>query len=656
MIPQEQIQFLAHKALQIRIDSLRASTQAGSGHPTSCLSAADIIAVVYFHVLKYDYCNPHNPNNDRFILSKGHAVPVIYAALHQMGVISEQDLLSYRRIDSPFEGHPTPRLPFNEAATGSLGQGLAVGLGMALNARYETLPYKTYVMMGDGEIAEGSVWEAAALASHYKVNNLVGIVDCNKWAQSGTSLDAHDVATDARKFEAFGWKTVIIDGHDITQIISAFEQAQQVKDQPFMIVAKTLKGYGLEGIEDKNGFHGKPFKKDELAGIIEKLNVRFAGAADFKGNPSRRPDGLLGESDIVSPSPRGEAAGFVSRGSPHLPQPLQSKSTCNTDSISLDLTNDVNASAFAKDKAISTRKAFGYALQSLGKRCDKVFALDGDVKNSTFTELFEKECPERFIQCYIAEQNMVGVSTGLALRGKVPFAATFACFFSRAYDQIRMAGIGRVALRLCGSHSGVSIGQDGPSQMGLEDVGMFRAIPQSVVVWPSDGVSTCKLVEQMALYNDGVSYMKTTRGDTPMIYDANEVFPFGGSKVLKKSDNDQVCIVAAGITLHEGLKAYELLKKEGINVAVIDLYSIKPLDVKTLQTMGLASNKTILTVEDHYLAGGIGETVAASLNGTGIRVHSLAVTELPRSGSPEELMKWAGIDAEGIVRKVKGIC
>ncbi len=625
MITKEQIAFLTQKSLQIRIDSLRATSQAGSGHPTSCFSIADIISVLFYTTLRYDYKNPLFHNNDRFILSKGHAVPAVYAALHQLGVITEQQLLSYRKIDSEFEGHPTPRCKYNEAATGSLGQGLSIGLGMALNARYEKLDYQTYVMLGDGEIAEGSVWEAAELAGHDHVDNLVAIVDCNRLGQSGESLHAHHVDRVAKKFEAFGWETFVIDGHNIEQIVDAFEQVKHVKGEPRVIVAKTIKGFGLEGIEGLNGYHGKPFKKDELPGLIKMLEQRFA----VKDTPESC--------------------------TPQQPKKTQQGSSCTKDAIRLDITQDSQVSAFAQGKAISTRKAFGYALASLGTSCDRIFALDADVKNSTFTEFFEQRNPARFIQSFIAEQNMVGIATGLSLRGKVAFASTFGCFFTRAYDQIRMAGIGRVPLRLAGSHSGVSIGQDGPSQMGLEDISMVRAVPNSVVLWPSDGVSAYKLVEQMALYDQGVSYMKTTRADVPVLYDTKESFPLGGCKVLRSSSNDKACIVAAGITLHEALKAYEQLKQKGVAVSVIDLYSIKPLDQKTLLTVAKASNNTIVTVEDHYPEGGMGEAVMSALCNSDVRIQTLAVRQVPRSGSPEDLMKMMGIDAAGIMKAVDSI-
>lgn len=624
-ISRNTLSFISHQALNLRINSLRMTTQSGSGHPTSCLSAADMIAALFFNTLRYDYQNPAYANNDRFILSKGHAIPVVYAALHQLGVISEQDMLNFRSIDSVLEGHPTPRFAYNEAATGSLGQGLSIGLGMALNARSQKLSYRTYVMMGDGEMAEGSVWEAAELAAHEKISNLIAIADCNTLGQSGASLHPAHAERFAKKFEAFGWHSIIIDGHDLEQILNALEQAHTITDKPTVIIAKTFKGFGLTTIENKGGYHGKPFTHQELPQQIESLKQRFSDAAQY--TPTEK---------FVSPAPES-----LTQAQP---------STAPT----LNITNDTHAALFARDKKISTRKAFGYALETLGKNTS-VWALDADVKNSTYTEFFGTKYPDRFVECFIAEQNMVGIATGLALRGNVPFASTFACFFTRAYDQIRMAAIGRVALRLCGSHSGVSIGQDGPSQMGLEDVAMMRAIPQSIVLWPSDGISTYKLVEHMAQYNDGISYMKSTRADTPMLYDASETFPLGGCKVLRSSAHDVAAIVTAGITVHEALRAYETLKQQNINVAVVDLYSIKPLDRATLLKVGTAANKTIITVEDHYAQGGLGEAVVSELRNTEIAIHSRAVSKMPRSGEPEALMAFEGIDAASIVALVQRV-
>lgn len=621
----DKLLFLEHKALQLRIDSIRATTESGSGHTTSCLSAADIVSALFFHVMRYDPENRLNPNNDRFILSKGHATPLAYAAWKQVGVISDQQLLTLRDFDSVLEGHPTPRFSYNEASTGSLGQGLAIGLGMALKAKLDKLSYTTYVLMGDGETAEGSVWEAAELAGHYQVDNLVGIVDCNRLGQAGVAIDGHDVERYARKFEAFGWHAEIVDGHDMDALAKALAGARSIAGQPVMIVAKTYKGYGLdESSVDKIGFHGQPLKEQQAEEAIAGLRNRFKEAARYE----------QGESSFT-PTPPGNH-----RPSEKSPGP-----------VSIDLGNDPDKELFAKDKQMATRKAFGYGLAALGRASQDIITLDGDVSNSTYSNSFQKEFPDRFIQCFIAEQNMLGIATGLETRGKIPFAATFGAFFSRAFDQIRMAGIGRNALRLCGSHSGVSIGDDGPSQMALEDIALMRTVPNSVVLYPSDAVSAYKLLEVMANYNDGVSYMRTTRSDTPILYDSDEQFDIGGCKVLRQSDNDSACIVAAGITLHEALKAYETLKADNILVSVIDLYSIKPMDHETIRAIAIRSNNRIITVEDHYAAGGIGEAVASALQDQAVEI--LCVRHIPRSGKPQELLAFEEIDCNSIAEKVR---
>lgn len=624
MMSKDQLLFLQHKALQLRIDAIRATTTSGSGHPTSCMSAADVVAALFFHTLRYDVSNPNHPNNDRFILSKGHAIPVVYAAWKELGVISDEQLLTLRQFDSVFEGHPTPRFAYNEGATGSLGQGLAIGVGMALNARKEKLSSMTYVMMGDGELAEGSVWEALALADHYKLNNLVALVDCNRLGQAGQSIGGHDTAAYEKKFKAFGWETIVIDGHDMEQIVAAFDAANKNKHAPTMIIAKTYKGYGLEQTQDSQGCHGKPFKQSELAGVIQLLKQRFTQAAQYQTAGTYIPTMLASctQTDNVKHAP-----------------------------ISLPYTQALH-DVLTKGGVMATRKAYGYALAELGKESKDIIVLDADVKNSTFADMFEKDFPEHFFQCFIAEQCMVSVATGMQMRGSIPFAATFGAFFSRAFDQIRMAGIGRNALRLCGSHCGVSIGQDGPSQMALEDIACMRTVPHSVVLYPSDGVSTYKLVELMANYHDGISYLRTTRADTPILYSKDEAFSLGGSKVLRRESGARACVVAAGITLHEALKAYNILKQQGIIINVIDAYSIKPLDVATIKEIAAQSNNSVVTVEDHYQAGGLGEAVALGLAGMGIQVQSLAVRDISRSGTPEELLRYAGIDAESIVHSI----
>lgn len=604
---------LQKRAQLLRRDSIRATTAGGSGHPTSCMSAAEIVAALFFEVMHFDATNPHDPNNDRCIMSKGHAIPVIYAAWKQLGVISDAELLSLRAFDSVLEGHPTPRWPYNEAATGSLGQGLAVGVGMALAARHAQRSYKTYVIMGDGECAEGSVWEAAELASKYQLNNLVGIVDVNRLGQSDQTLLGHDMATYHARFSAFGWETLTVDGHNMAEILTALERAKTVTNKPLMILAQTFKGHGLPESDNKENMHGKPFTKDELSTVLE----HFPDAPEL-------------------------VASKVTTKLSAMPRPTIrfSKKT-------------ENYTKMLDTKMMATRKAFGLALQDLGSAEPLVVALDADVKNSTYTDLFEKSHADRFFECWVAEQAMMSIATGFQLRGFIPFAATFSSFLSRAYDQIRMAGIGKNALRIMGSHAGVSIGQDGPSQMGLEDIALLRAVPESIVLYPSDSVSTFALVELMTNYYEGVSYIRTTRAETPHLYDEKTTFKLGGSHILRESKNDVVVIVAAGITLHEALKAHVQLAAEGISVAVIDAYSIKPLDVATITRVAKNAQNRIITVEDHYQAGGLGEAVAAAAVGQGIACTMLAVPGVSRSGKPEELLAYANIDADAIIRAVK---
>ncbi|MFA6535375.1 MAG: transketolase [Candidatus Babeliales bacterium] len=623
MLNKEQILYLKHQALNLRIDSIRATVQSKSGHPTSCLSIADIVSTIFFNFLRYDLKNPKYQNNDRVILSKGHAIPVIYAAWKQLSVISDDELLTLRKFTSPLEGHPTPRFAYNEATTGSLGQGLSVGLGMALAARMDKLDYTTYVLMGDGEIAEGSIWEAAELAAFYNIDNLIGFVDCNRLGQTGQTLHEHQIQNYVNKFQAFGWKTLSIDGHDISQIVDAINIAKSTKNQPTMIIAKTFKGHGLEGIEDELNWHGKPLSQELAEKAIAQLKIRFKEESEFK--PSMKYATVM-------------------------PTDIKTK---KTNFVQADLFEDINKKYFEKNALLSTRKAYGYALQTLGENNPEIVALDADVSNSTFEEFFAKKFPERFIQCFIAEQNMISVSTGLQTRGKIPFAATFAAFLTRAFDQLRMAGIGQNALRICGSHCGVSIGQDGPSQMGLEDIAMFNAIPNSIILYPSDAVCTYKLMNQCAVYNDGISYLRTTRADTQIIYDIDEKFEIGKCKVLRQSCNDICCIVAAGITLHEALNAYDLLKAEGIFVSVIDLYSIKPMDIETIVKIAQNSNNKIISVEDHYINGGIGQILAGQIINSEIKQKMLGVTKISRSGTPEELMHDAGIEAHHIIKTVK---
>lgn len=600
-------------ANQLRIHSITSTTAAGSGHPTSCMSAADIVAVLFFHTMRYDPKNPKHPNNDRFILSKGHAAPVLYAAWAEAGLFPVEELAKLRDIDSNLEGHPTPRLDFVDVATGSLGQGLSAGVGTALAARMSGLSYRTYVLLGDGEIAEGAVWEAASLAAVHQLDTLVAIVDVNRLGQSAATAFGHDLETYRRRFEAFGWAVQTIDGHSIPEIINALEEAKRTKGRPTAILARTLKGAGVSFLEDKPGWHGRPLKKDEMEKALEEL----------------RPHAKSAEGITVTPPP--DVAESKQEKSPLPP-------------ISYEI-----------GQQVATREAFGSALVRLGAAEPKLVVLDGDVQNSTFTEKFAAAYPSRFIECYIAEQNMVGVAVGLAARGWIPVAASFACFLTRAADQIRMAGISMSNLKLCGSHAGVSIGEDGPSQMGLEDLAMMRALPDSVVLYPCDAVSAEKLTEEMIAHK-GIAYLRTSRPKTPVIYDSKEQFPIGGSKVLRSSDSDCATVVAAGITVFEALKAHEELARRGINIRVIDAYSVKPIDTEGLTAAARATNNIVITVEDHYPEGGLGEAVAAALSPLGICVHRLAVSGLPRSGTPEELLDRYGISARHIVSAVERVC
>jgi transketolase len=597
-------------ANQLRIHSITATTAAGSGHPTSCLSAADLVATLFFGQMRYDAKNPHFYNNDRFILSKGHAAPLLYAAWAENGFVPVPELLTLRQFSSELEGHPTPRLAFVDVATGSLGQGLSVGAGMARAARFDKLDYNTYVLLGDGEIAEGAVWEAASFAGYYKLNNLIAIVDANRLGQSEATAFGHDIGVYAKRFDAFGWRVETIDGHDIEEIAEVLGGVG-LDDKPLVIIAKTYKGAGVSFLQDKDGWHGKPLNKEEAAKAIAELQP---SAKSGLGVP------------IPTPNPLPAPANAVPASYPPINYNLGDK--------------------------IATREAYGTALARLGEADLRIVAVDGDTKNSTFADKFFKKFPERSTECFIAEQNMVGVATGLGTRGKVPFASTFATFFTRAYDQIRVAGISQSNLKLVGSHVGVSIGEDGPSQMALEDLAMMRAIVGSTVLYPGDAVATEKLLEQMALIK-GVCFLRTSRPKTPVIYGNDEKFPVGGAKVLRQNAGDKVTIVAAGVTLFEALKAADTLKTEGINVTVIDAYSIKPLGKDVILAAAKKTGNTVITVEDHYAEGGLGDAVAGELSADGIKVHKLAVVGIPHSGKAEELLAKFGIDAAAIVKKVK---
>ena len=614
--------FLEYIAYQIRFWSLRMTTKAQSGHPTSALSAADIVAVLFFHTMQYDPHNYENPDNDRFILSKGHAAPVLYIAWHELGLVSEKELLGYRTFRSNLEGHPTLRFPYAEAATGSLGIGLSIGLGEALNAMLDKRAYKTFVLLGDSEVSEGSVWEAVQLGAYYKAHNLIGIIDCNRLGQSTATMEALE-GDEAKRFEkmfsAFGWCTYVVDGHSISELVAVFDEARTEKNKPVMIIARTKKGYGVDLFEDKEGFHGKVLDAKQCEIALEQLKKRFPAAAAYTNSKTWKP-----------------------------------KIPAKTHAAKISSPKQADCS-YIQGQSMATRQAFGQALATLGDTNQQIVSLDAEVKNSTYAELFEKKHPQRFFQCFIAEQNMVSMGVGFERRGKIPFISTFAAFITRAHDQIRMAAIGTSALRIVGSHAGVSIGQDGPSQMGLEDISMMRTIPNSVVLYPCDAVSAYKLVGCMIGYTQGISYLRTTRMETPIRYAHDEEFTIGGSKILKQSKKDVACIVAAGVTVVEALKAYELLAQENTYISVIDAYSIKPLDAQTIAAVTHASGKRIITVEDHYRQGGLGSAVVDALCNEGFTIKRLAVDELSRSGTPQELLHNARIDSAAIIAQVRAI-
>jgi transketolase len=597
-------------ANQLRIDSIVATTAAGSGHPTSCCSAADVVAALFFGHMRFDPKNPRYANNDRFILSKGHAAPLLYSVWAELGLFPREHLKTLRELSSDLEGHPTPRLSFVDVATGSLGQGLSVGVGMQLCARLDNLDYRTYVLLGDGECAEGSVWEAASLAGTCQLNNLTAIVDVNRLGQSQPTALGWDTDAYKRRFEAFNWRTEVINGHDMEEILEVLS-AVGLGKQPLAIIAKTEKGHGVSFLADKEGWHGKALNKDEAAKALAELEpLAKTGVAESIAPPS------------VLTLPKNEA--------PASYPPI----------------------AYKMGDSVATREAFGTALARIGGVDERIVAMDGDTKNSTFSDRFLKKFPDRFTECFIAEQNMVGVATGFSTRGKVPFASTFACFFSRAFDQIRMAGISMANIKLAGSHVGVSIGEDGTSQMALEDIAMMRAVEGSVVLYPSDAVCAEKLVEQMAQHK-GIAFLRTSRPKTPVIYGNDEQFPIGGAKIRKQAAGDKITVIGAGVTLFEALKAAEALALDGIGITVIDAYSIKPLARDVIKAAAQKTNNLVLTVEDHYPEGGLGDAVAGELSRDGIKVHKLAIRELPHSGKAEELLAKYGIDAAGIAQTVK---
>jgi len=589
---------------QFRVDSVRMSAAAKSGHPTSAMSAADLLAVLVDGYLRYDFTEPKSPANDRLVFSKGHASTLLYAIYRAAGVLSDDELLDYRKLGSPLEGHPPPVLPWVDVATGSLGQGLPIGVGMALAGKcLERLPNRVWVLCGDSEMAEGSMWEAFEHAAHFELDNLTAILDVNRLGQRGETMVGWDLDVYVERARAFGWHAIAIDGHDVEEIDRAYAEAGAMTGKPTVVIARTTKGRGVAEVEDRNGYHGKPLD-DPDAAIAE-----LGGLRDIR-------------IDVAKPEPAvpREATG----GALELPR-------------------------YEVGSEVATRRAYGDALVALGSARGDVVVLDGEVSNSTFAELFAKAHPDRFFEMYIAEQQMVAAAVGLQAVGWRPFVSTFAAFLSRAYDFIRMAAVSRATLALCGSHAGVSIGEDGPSQMGLEDIASFRAIHGSTVLHPCDANQTAKLVAAMA-DADGISYLRTLRPATPVLYGPDEEFEIGGSRVVRSSDDDEVALIGAGITVHESLKAADLLAEEGISARVIDLYSIKPLDSETLLAAAEATKGRFVTVEDHWPEGGLGDAVLAALGDTEEppRVVSLAVRGMPSSGRPEELLSIAGIDAEHI--------
>jgi len=591
---------------QLRVDSVRCAASAKSGHPTSGMSAADLMAVLLAKYLRYDFSEPKDPHNDRLVFSKGHASTLLYGVYRAAGAVSVDDLKTYRQFGSMLEGHPTPRIPWVDVATGSLGQGLPYGVGMALaGKRLDRLPFRVWVLLGDSEIAEGSQWEAFEHAAYYELDNLVAILDVNRLGQRGETMHGWDLDSYANRARAFGWDAIEIDGHDVEAIDRAYAQALATTGKPVVVVARTIKGKGAKEVEDKNGWHGKAL--DHADEIIEELG----GDRNIK-------------IQVQKPDTSGARHEFE--------------------------TSALELPRYDVGEEVATRRAYGDALAALGAARGDVVALDGEVSNSTYADSFAKAHPERYFEMFIAEQQMVAAAVGMQVLGWRPFASTFAAFLSRAYDFIRMSAISRASYCLCGSHAGISIGEDGPSQMGLEDIAALRAVHGSTVLHPCDANQTARLVEKMASL-EGISYLRTLRPATPVLYDADEDFEIGGSRTLR--DGDDVAIVAAGITVHEALKAAETLADEGVEARVVDLYSIKPLDEETLRSI----SSPIVTVEDHLPEGGLGEAVLSALANAEERprVVQLAVREMPRSGKPAELLAAAGIDADAIAAAARSL-
>ncbi len=608
MVHGEKLEKLKMLAKLIRYYILASTTQAGSGHPTSALSATDLMTGLLFGgAFKFDVDDPDHPNNDRLIFSKGHASPLFYSLWAAAGKLGEKEMMTYRQFGSPLEGHPTVVFRYTEAATGSLGQGLSIGVGMAQNAKLDNLPYRTYVLLGDSEMAEGSQWESIQLAAYYQLDNLIGVLDVNRLGQRGETMYGHDLHAYEQRLSAFGWETIAIDGHSFSEVLAAYDKALNTTGKPIMIIAKTIKGKGVPPVEDRDGWHGKALDED----MVEKIFQEW------------------GEIDT-------SIRGKITR-----PQDLRPAKKSS---------RDITEPDYSSQDMVPTRNAYGNALVRIYPKYPQIVSLDAEVSNSTRAKRFKEAYPDRFFEMFIAEQNMIGAALGFSRRGKIPFVSTFSAFFSRGFDQIRMSRYSNANIKFVGSHAGVSIGHDGPSQMGLEDIAMFRTILDGVVLYPADAVSADKLVEEAAAHQ-GIVYIRTTRGGTPIIYRSDEQFPIGGCKVLKKSDQDVITVVTAGITVHEALRAYEELKNDNIFIRLIDVYSIKPMDTETLEEAA-KHTKAIITVEDHYPEGGIGEAVRSALASFPTSIHSLAVQKKPMSGNPAQLLDFEEIGEGALVKKV----
>lgn len=601
-------QHLSEIAKRVRRDILTSTSAAQSGHPTSSLSAVELmVALLFGGWFRFDLDNPKYHNNDRLIFSKGHASPLYYALWVAAGFIDSQKLQTLRQIDSPLEGHPTHEFPLTEVPTGSLGQGLSAGAGMAMAAQLDSLPYRTFVLLGDSELAEGSNWEAMELAAYYKLHNLIGILDVNRLGQRGETMFGHDLDNYRNKIEAFGWRTYLLDGHDWQQIFAAYEQIEVDSEKPLMIIAKTIKGRGVSLWEDREGWHSKSLNQAQLDQALQEI-----GEVEETTGGIAKPEKVAQQTSPLSP---------------------------------------IAVKNYATDELIATKKAAANAFVQLLPQHPETIVLDAEVSNSTHLDLVKKNYPDNFREMFIAEQNMVGMALGLAHQGKIPIVSTFAAFMTRAFDQIRMGGQAQEHIIYLGSYTGVSIGKDGGSQMGLEDIAMFRSVIGSTVLYPSDAYSTEKLV-QRAVGHSGTIYLRTTREPTPLLYSSDEEFQIGGSKVVRQSANDQVTVVAAGITLHQALQAYQKLQAENISIRVIDLYSVKPVDVAALEKAA-SETKALLVVEDHYPEGGIAEVVRTALSRSSVQIRSLAVRKMPHSGEPEKVLQYEQIDASAIVQEVR---